>query len=603
MAASTIPCPACGAILEVNPAQTGSRQLHCRKCGVQLRVTPRTSKPAAPAAITAASRPPASGYAVPPPLQERPPAAKAFMSRGLGIALICSVLVIGGGIIAAIILTQGNTPSGRDSENLTQGNTPSERDSEKRIEVPKKDKSSPPRDDSTRKKEANEEEQQKRRRLQRFLVQAGIDLAGKRYAEALKGYQQALDLFPNDPDALQGLSEAKAGLLVVESNKENQTKRKEEFAQLMELGRTAMKNKQYAAAIGLFESALKLEPTDVDARENRQEAQEALDSDKAEKQKLEQFQKLMKAARAAMDANRYDEAIRKFQEATELVPEDREAAQGLQLARQADAYSRAMVQGTTARRENRVAEAIKAFEEALKIIPKDKAAAAALKEAKQALTAAKSEFARLMQSGATALENQRYEEAVQIYNEAVRLNPDNEEAAAALARAKKLVETLAANQAAYQRFMATGVAAMRNKAFAAALKNFNEALRLMPNDADALQGARDAQAALTGMAQAKADFDKQMQTADAAYRRGQYAAAVKAYEEALELVPGDKRALAGRRQARYRQNIAEGQDAMNAKRYGDAIQKFRAALEEKPGDSLARLLLQRAQAQDRTKKP
>src|SRR5262249_6974478 len=159
-------------------------------------------------------------------------------------------------------------------------------------------------------------------------------------------------------DALQGLSEAKAGLLVQDNKQETEQKRKEDFVRLMGLGKAALEKKQYLAAVRAFDSALKLEPTDPEASKALDEAQDALKENEAEKKKLEEFQTHMRAAQVAMASRRYDEAAREFLAAQQLAPQDLEAAQGLQLARQSDAYTQAMTQGDAARREKRYADAV-----------------------------------------------------------------------------------------------------------------------------------------------------------------------------------------------------------------------------------------------------
>jgi tetratricopeptide (TPR) repeat protein len=150
--------------------------------------------------------------------------------------------------------------------------------------------------------------------------------------------------------------------------------------------------------------------------------------------------------------------------------------------------------------------------------------------------------------------------------------------------------------------MAAALAAMQAQDYALALQNYRDALRAVPNDAEAARGVRQAQARMDRRVNRREEFDRQMRKAADAYRRRQYADAVRAYDRALDFDPDNRQALAGRRQARYALNMVEGQDAMNARRYGEAADKFREALELVPNDPQARIALQRAQALDRTNK-
>src|SRR5262249_453348 len=105
-------------------------------------------------------------------------------------------------------------------------------------------------------------------------------------------------------------------------------------------------------------------------------------------------------------------------------------------------------------------------------------------------------------------------------------------------------------------------------------------------------------------------FLSQGQTAMAAKR---YAEAITAYTEALELIPGDAAATKAlraataaqdaaradaekqKRTADYQAAIKAGRDALAAKRYDDAIKAFADAGRLQPGDPTAAALLKDAQ--------
>jgi tetratricopeptide (TPR) repeat protein len=84
--------------------------------------------------------------------------------------------------------------------------------------------------------------------------------------------------------------------------------------------------------------------------------------------------------------------------------------------------------------------------------------------------------------------------------------------------------------------------------------------------------------------QAAAGFEKQQK----------YAEAVRAYQEALRLVPGDAPAGAALRNAQFAQAMAEGRKALGLKRFPDAVREFERALQLAPGNPEALKALKQA---------
>jgi tetratricopeptide (TPR) repeat protein len=84
--------------------------------------------------------------------------------------------------------------------------------------------------------------------------------------------------------------------------------------------------------------------------------------------------------------------------------------------------------------------------------------------------------------------------------------------------------------------------------------------------------------------QAAASFEKQQK----------YPEAIKAYQEALRLVPNDAKATASLKGAQYAGHMFEGRKAANAKRFPDAIREFEEALKLSPNNPEATGALKRA---------
>jgi tetratricopeptide (TPR) repeat protein len=264
------------------------------------------------------------------------------------------------------------------------------------------------------------------------LMAAGRNaLAAKKYDEAINSFTEALKLLPGDKDATRGLADARQAL---EAEKKQKTAT--DYDNALRAGRAALAAKKYDDAIKAFTEAGKILPGDRDAAALLKDAQNAKD---AEAKKNDDFTKLMAAARNAMGAKKYDDAIKAYTDALKVMPGDKDAAKGLNDARQAaDAakapkpdpkaeYAKQMQAGAAAEKQGKLADARAAYREALKWAPNDAKAAAALKNA---------DFGAHMAEGKKLHDAKKYADAVKEYEAALKLFPDNKDAKDALKRAK-----------------------------------------------------------------------------------------------------------------------------------------------------------------------
>src|SRR5262249_3485089 len=144
--------------------------------------------------------------------------------------------------------------------------------------------------------------------------------------------------------------------------------------------------------------------------------------------------------------------------------------------------------------------------------------------------------------------------------------------------------TLALAGVAYQRYMEQGQFALVQRRFTDAAFNFNEALRIVPNDPAALTGLAAAKQGSDARAARLIEIDQFFKAASQAMVARQFSPAIKAYKDVLRLDPDNAKAIEGLRTARYQKAMAEGQQAMSQKKYADAITFFDQALAEIPGD-------------------
>ncbi len=355
--------------------------------------------------------------------------------------------------------------------------------------------------------QAAKEKQEENRRMdfRQRMIQGGVALGNHHFEEAIKEYQNALQLLPDDVEAAKGLSAARTALEDQVRAKKDEDKRQAEFTRLMKQGQEAMKNQQYAEAAQAFDNALRLIPENAAAAKAYREAGDAVEAQQLAKKKAADYESHMTAARAAMVGQRYADARNEFLAALQLKPEDGAAANGRKLAetrlnelqdeekRRAE-FNHFMDQGDRALRNRRYEEADRAYTKAVNLLPRDMDARRGLKEAQKGLDKIKQDFIRLVGQGDLAMQAARYGDAVRAYTQATKLIPDNDAANDKLQTAQKALDDLSNAQATYNRLMLQGAAAMRLGRFGDAALAYSAALRVAPGDLDALAGLRNARA-------------------------------------------------------------------------------------------------------------
>jgi cytochrome c-type biogenesis protein CcmH/NrfG len=587
---NAIACPTCQANLRLPGPQSGEKQVRCPQCGTAFVVSAATFKPALGLLEgTARGKQELAESAAVAPASR---AAPTLIGKGMGLALIGAVVVVGAGIIVAIVLTRGGTAPEQDPPVV-------------RLEAPPPQPTVPDDADKIR-----HDREKHRPDYLRLMIAGGTALNARRYDDAVTAYDDALKHFPDDAEALRKLGEAREGRLALAAqtrHKDEQASRDAAFARSMDQGRDALAAGRFAVAVQAFQQALQLKPADASAAKGLAEAQTAAAAAQTDQKNLAAYQSHMTAGQAAAAAGRYADAIREYLAALQLRPGDAAAMQGRRLAETQLAalqdqekrkieFARLVDQGGAALRNQRFQEAIDSYSAALKLFKGDPTATQGLADAQQGLQALQLQLTQQLTLGDTAMRTGRYADAVVAYREALRLAPANALAVKGMQDAQAALDNLKTAQVAYLQFMTQGAAALRTQRFADAVQAYTAALRLVPNDPDALQGLRDAQAGLGGAAPVAIDFDRELQRGLVDLQQKRFGDAIKHFKRALKVRPDSPQALQGLSQARYGDAMSDGRAAMNARRYAEAVRSFEDALREMPGDFAATTALRQARA-------
>jgi tetratricopeptide (TPR) repeat protein len=443
-------------------------------------------------------------------------------------------------------------------------------------------------------------------------------MKAKNYIGAVNSYNEALRLKNNnDATALAARNEAQRLLDAA-------------FADWMKQADAMQKGKKLGEAVKAYDEALKLKPGDPTASKGRAAALAGQKAPPPPDPKAAAYQSWMKQAQTAMGAKRYADAVKAYDEALKVKPGDGAAIQGKKTALDAQkppvkpapppdpkiaAYQSWLKQGQSALTQKKWATAVKAFDEALKVKPGDPVAIKGKTDATAGLKADEAKqreaaYQGWIRQGQAAMNAKKYPDAVKAYDEALKVKPGDGAAIAgkkaALDAQKPPVKPAPPppppdpKVAAYQSWMKQAQTAMAGKKFADAVKAYDEALKVKPGDGAAIQGKKVALDALKPPVKpamnAQAEYTKAMQQAGALEKQKKFSDAAATYRKALEWVPGDPATNAALRPTQGQAWLGVARNEHAQKRYAEAVKAYEEVLKRIPNQPEAKAALPRARA-------
>lgn len=486
---------------------------------------------------------------------------------------------------------------------------------------------------------------------QALLQRGRSEVAAGKYNEALASFQAASQLLPEDAAAKNLIAQtrkAQSDAVTEEARKQELEQKGAKVRQLVAGAQQAIGGKDFAGAGRLLDEARKLLPTDpaiASAQADLDKARKVAVVDPPRSKKTqEDYELAFGAGQDAMKKRNYQGAVNAYTEALRLLPGDARATEQLAAARKLlasstptpplpmppvgdTAFKKSLTAGQTALAAKQYDDAIKHLGEAVHLKQGDAQATALLKQAQtekanqDAAGKRQQEYTRQLTQAQAAQTGKRYQEAITHYNEALKLVPGDATATRGLADARKELAEVQAGarlDADHAAAVKSGRAALLARKFDEAIKDFTEALRLKSDDKAVQTLLKEAQTGKAGeatqvQAVKKQQYNQQMNQGQAAMTAKRFAEAVNHFSEALKLIPNDPAATQARTDAvkalnapkppplpnpmggDYASHMTSGGALEKQRKWGEAIQAYQAALKLMPGDARAAAGLKSAQ--------
>lgn len=329
------------------------------------------------------------------------------------------------------------------------------------------------------------------------------------YESAVAKYKEALKVKPAEAYPTAQIETAE----FIMKDLAEQSAKQREYDENMRAGNRAADDENYAEAVAAFERAMAVMPGEKEAEKRRDAVADLLAKQKSEAEAQAAYDAAIKKADALYESEKYLEAKAEYAAALEAKPKDGYAAErqsscDTQLAAIAEAEARraefdqAMTEGNKALDDQAYPRALEKFDAALALFPDDANAAAKRTEAQDLLDVQRAEaqkkedYERLMSDADRAFGKEDYTDAEGLYAQAAAIMPDEKRPKERINEIRGILaarEAAEAAQQAYDAAMKAAREAVSSEAFDTALEKYDEALLAKENDPDAVKERAEAE--------------------------------------------------------------------------------------------------------------
>lgn len=390
---------------------------------------------------------------------------------------------------------------------------------------------------------------EKEANFEKFKIEGYVLADKKEYENAISNLEQAL-VIKGDAGVTAKIAELKAAVVAQNDKKILD----EKYTDLITEALNKEGSVDYSGAIKLYEQALLLKPNEAFPKTKIADLKALIGNSNAQKVIDEKYQAALKKGDDLMVQKKYLEAIKEFNKALTIKPEEREPvdkaneAARLEKASETDGdqqYEKILLAAQGKIDNKEYVKAIELLNRALLLRPTDTRPKELLIYV-ESFKKVDAEYNALMTKGNNLAASKSYEEAKSAYTSALSKKPSESLPVERITEMDRLIsESVSSNQKdqLYSNYMSKGNSEFSKKEYVMALSQFQNALSVKPNDVAATNKIKEVQQILDDIANAKADnvellnqFNVLVKIADAKFANADYLNAKTAYLEAQNLI-------------------------------------------------------------------
>lgn len=462
-------------------------------------------------------------------------------------------------------------------------------------------------------------------------------LKEKKYDEAILKYEEARQIFPDDKYLLKKIDEANS-LKAKHRNIEN------EYKIAIEKGDLLYSQNKYQEALNQYKGALILKPSESYPAQKIKEIENILREEQLKqaeiKNKENRYNELLRLANNEYNAKNYAKAKELYSEAYKLKPENAELAlkikeiedflkqeeQKIQKQKSIEeAYISSISQADRLFVEKKYEEAKLLYQKALSLKPQENYPAQKVKEIddiikKEELSKQKSQlqeqerkYNNLLDEADRLYSQKKYQEAYDLYNQALLIKPNEIYPKQRLNQIKKIIDTEAKKQeelkVTYQQLLAKAEEEKKAGNYQSAKALYISALKYQP-DSEELKNKIAEIDKIIELKQREQqekeliekNYAEEIKKGDTYFQNKQYQLAIQAYQNAMKYKPGEKypelkikeindilttEKIKEEKYKTYNEYIAKANNFYQLKDYESALYNYKEALKLVPEDKIA----------------
>ena len=386
--------------------------------------------------------------------------------------------------------------------------------------------------------------------------------------------------------------------------------------------------KKYNESLNIYQDAKKLRPDDKYVNTQIDKINKILSE---QKNNETAYQNYIAQADKQFRTQNYPLAKELYSRALEIKPQETYPAQQIaeidkiisqknkdeqeKLKRETD-FQHYITEGDDAFKKDVCNKSVQAYRKALEIKPNDPDATQKLKEAEKACKEQQAQALEKKQKdtkyqqnilkGDSLFNKQKYEDALTFYKTALSIYPQEIYPQDQISEIENILRKQAKNtESQYKTLIKQGDKAFDNENFKLAKDNYEQALKLKPNETYPKEKIKIIDDILAEMQRIQAEekakqeqYNNTIAQADNAFKNADYTKALTLYQKATVLLPKEKypqqkideiakinQALADKMEKDYNSYIQQGDKDYLAKNYNQAINDYKNALQIKPNET------------------